>query len=94
MKNTSATKDGKGGAERVNRNVKINKNLNKGEVRIRPRIKTNWREENIEYKTPTDIKRTVEESPCNSITRIKAWTANELLDITKNGITIIWATDE
>jgi hypothetical protein len=46
--------------------------LNRGEDKIRPRIKTNWREENIVYKVPTVIKRRVELRPCRNITKIRA----------------------
>ena len=94
MKNTSATQDGKGGADKVNKKVKIINILKRGEVKIRPRIRTNWREENIVYRVPTVIKSRVELRPCRNITKIKAWLAKILLDITKNGMTIMCATDE
>jgi len=56
----------------VNKKVRIRMKLNKGEVRIRPRIRTSWREENIEYKIPTDMNKRVEDNPCKSMTRTKA----------------------
>jgi hypothetical protein len=41
-------KEGKGGADKVKKKAKINKNLNKGDVNIIPRTNNNWRVENIE----------------------------------------------
>ena len=55
--------EGKGGADKVNKKVKIINILNKGETKIKPRIRINCRVEYILYKIPTDINNKVELKP-------------------------------
>lgn len=94
MKQISAINEGKGGADKVKKNVKTINNLIKGETKISPRIKINCRDEYIVYKIPTLINIKVELRPWKSITIIKLCTERKLLPIIRKGITIICATEE
>lgn len=94
IKYTSPTKEGNGGAEIVKKNIKIARNLNNGEIRIKPRINTNCRLPYIEYSVPTSINSIEELRPWNNMIIVIDWTDKRLEDKINIGIVIICATEE
>lgn len=93
-KNTSAKKEGNGGADRVKKKDRTKTKANKGLKQIKPRIKTCWRVKKKEYITPTNIKSKGDLSPCKNIIEIKPLypIKEEVKSII--GTVIIWETDE
>lgn len=66
----------------------------KGEIKINPRMKANWRVEYKLYVKPTSINKMGELKPWKNIIRTKDLKDSKVFEISRKGIAIMWETEE